>query len=286
MIPLRDHNPSGRTPFVTWALIALNIVVFLAYLPLFGDPRALMAFFSEWGVVPVRLTAGEGWAGLLSSQFLHGGWLHLGFNMLFLWIFGDNMEEEWGHLPFLGFYLACGVAAAAVQVLAEPASPVPMVGASGAIAGVLGGYLLMFPRARVDVLFIIVILVRIVALPAWVVLGAWFGLQLLGGVASDPAAGGVAYWAHAGGFLAGMALVLPLWLRRGGPAFWRRTEGTPPHPEARYRLVESHVPRAGRGRRTPEAPASGSRAAGPWGRVAERPRQSRSLFPKVPRRRD
>ena len=148
MIPLRDHNPSERTPFVGRALIVLNMLIFLAYLPLFGDERQLMAFFLTWGVVPAEVARGEGLIGLVSSQFLHGGWLHLGFNMLFLWIFGDNMEEEWGHLPFLGFYLACGVAAALVQVAAEPASPIPMVGASGAIAGVLGGYLLLFPRRR------------------------------------------------------------------------------------------------------------------------------------------
>ncbi len=232
MIPLRDHNPSQRTPWVTWALLALNVAVFLSYLPLFAEPRALMEFFAQWGVVPADISGGAGLSGLVTSQFLHAGWLHLGFNMLFLWIFGDNMEEEWGHLPFLGFYLACGVAAAMVQVLASPLSQVPMVGASGAIAGVLGGYVLMFPRARVDVLFIIVIIFKIVPMPAWLMLGIWFGLQLVGGMVADAGAGGVAYWAHAGGFVAGVALTLPLWLRRGGPAFWARTRGAPPHPEA------------------------------------------------------
>jgi membrane associated rhomboid family serine protease len=279
MIPLRDHNPAERTPYVNWALIALNLLVFLAYLPLFGDDRALGAFYGEYGVVPARVTAGEGWGALLTSQFLHGGWLHLGFNMLFLWIFGDNMEEEWGHLPYLGFYLGCGVAAAAVQVLADPSSRVPMVGASGAIAGVLGGYLLLFPRARVDVLFIIVVIFRVVPLPAWLMLGGWFALQILGGIASDPTGGGVAYWAHAGGFVAGVALTLPLWLRRGGPAFWRRTDGAPPHPEARYRLVPSGIPRAGRNRGRSDGRAVAPSRAAP-------PQSGGTIFPKVPRRRD
>lgn len=294
MFPLRDHNPSQTTPWVTWALIAANISIFLAYLPLFGDQRALMAFFLDWGVVPRQITSGAGLEGLVTSQFLHGGWLHLGFNMLFLWIFGDNMEDEWGHLPFLGFYLGCGVAAALVQVAAEPFSGVPMVGASGAIAGVLGGYLLLFPRARVDVLFIIIILIRIVPLPAWLMLGGWFALQILGGLASPPGTGGVAYWAHAGGFVAGLVLTLPLWLRRGGPAFWRETRGAPPHPEARYRLVRSRVPQAGRrADARPSLPGTG-----PWGQRPDTPPQipgspdrpgaaapPRSLFPRIPRKR-
>jgi len=288
LLPLRDHNPSERTPWVTRALIAVNVVVFLAYLPLFGDARALMAFFLEWGVVPRSVSSGEGLGGLVTSQFLHGGWLHLGFNMLFLWIFGDNIEEELGHLRYLGFYLVCGVVAALAQVAAEPFSTVPMVGASGAIAGVLGGYLLMFPRARVDVLFFFIILIRIVPLPAWLLLGGWFALQVLGGLSSPPGSGGVAYWAHAGGFVAGLVLAVPLWLRRGGPAYWRRTLGAPPHPEAQYRLVRSRVPRAGRRRDAP--PPSG---AGPWGRrpggregpATRVPRETGSLFPKVPRKR-
>ncbi|MBK5926554.1 rhomboid family intramembrane serine protease, partial [Rhodobaculum claviforme] len=261
MIPLRDHNPSRGTPWVTWTLIALNVAIFASYAPLFADPRALMALLAQWGVVPAEVSSGAGLSGLVTSQFLHGGWLHLGFNMLFLWIFGDNMEEAWGHLPFLGFYLGCGAVSGLAQVAASPDSLVPMVGASGAIAGVLGGYVLLFPRARVDVLFIIVIFFKVVPMPAWLMLGIWFGLQLLGGVAADPDAGGVAYWAHAGGFVAGVALTMPLWLRRGGPAFWARTQGAPPHPEARYRRIRSHVPAAGR-RRGPHASVA---VRGPWG---------------------
>jgi membrane associated rhomboid family serine protease len=238
MFPIRDHNPSGRTPFVTYALIAANVAIFFYMLPLYADDRLILAFYAEWALIPAK---GD-WTGYLTSQFLHGGLMHLAGNMLFLWVFGDNMEDEMGHLPFLGFYLASGVAAGLAQTLPEPDSAVPMVGASGAIAGVMGGYLLLFPRARVDVLFIIVILIRIIPIPAWGVLGAWFLLQVWSGAATPTTGGGVAYWAHAGGFAAGLAMTVPLWLRLGGPAFWSRTHGTPPHPEARYRLGRSSVP--------------------------------------------
>lgn len=248
MFPLRDHNPSTRTPYVVYALLAANILVFLSYQPLFDQPWALQRFFVTWGMVPARISTGEGWETLITSQFLHGGWLHLGGNLLFLWIFGDNLEEEWGHLPFLAFYLLCGAGAALLQYAVDPFSRVPMVGASGAIAGVLGGYLLLFPRARVDVLFIFIIIFRIIPLPAWGMLGLWFGFQVVNGLASDAGGAGVAYWAHAGGFVVGFVLCLPLWLRRGGPAFWRATAGHPPNPDATYRLVRSSVPRSGAGR--------------------------------------
>lgn len=244
MLPLRDHNPSARTPWVTWTLIAANVLIFMGYWPLFNDERALALFFFDWGMVPVRIAQGESGASMVTSMFLHGGLLHLAGNMLFLWIFGDNLEDVLGPVGFVGFYLAAGIVAALAQFAADPLSPVPMVGASGAIAGVMGGYLLLFPRARIDVLLIIVIFVRIVSLPAVVILGLWFGMQVFGGLslAGGGGAGGVAFWAHAGGFLAGLALILPVWLRRGGPAFWRRTDGHPPHPEARYRTVRSSFP--------------------------------------------
>jgi hypothetical protein len=161
-------------------------------------------------------------------MFLHGGWMHLIGNMLFLYIFGDNLEDLLGHLGFLAFYIASGFAAAAGQILADPGSSVPMVGASGAIAGVMGGYLLMFPRARIDVLVIIVFLIKVFTIPAWLMLGIWFGLQLVNGLAMDVAGGGVAYWAHAGGFVAGVLLMLPVFLRRGGPAYWARPTASRP----------------------------------------------------------
>ncbi len=252
MFPIRDHNPSNRTPFITWALIAINIVVFLSYYPSLSDSeRLLMAFFGDWALVPVDLVSGRNGHTLLTSMFLHGGWMHLIGNMLFLWIFGDNLEDLLGHLGFLGFYLAAGVAAAVGQIIAGPGSTIPMVGASGAIAGVMGGYLLCFPRARIDVLVIIVVLIKIITVPAWLMLGFWFGLQLVNGVLVDAAGGGVAYWAHAGGFLAGLLLMLPRWLRLGGPDYWARWHGMPPHEEVAYIVERRQISPIPRIRRVP-----------------------------------
>ncbi|WP_299742470.1 rhomboid family intramembrane serine protease [uncultured Tateyamaria sp.] len=244
MFPIRDHNPSGRTPYITYALMAINVVVFLSYVSLFADERALNRFFFDYAAIPARILSGDGFSTLLTSMFLHGGWLHLAGNMLFLYIFGDNVEDEMGHMPFLGFYLTTGIAASAIHILSAPGSVVPVVGASGAIAGVMGGYLLLFPKARVDILLILIIIFRIFPIPAWIMLVIWFGMQFVGGVGSDPNGGGVAYWAHAGGFVAGILLTIPVWLRRGGPAFWQRTAGHPPHPEARYAM--SRIPKVRR----------------------------------------
>lgn len=232
MFPIRDHNPSGHRPHVTLALIAANVLIFLGYWLMVPAGPAQDGFFFTWGLVPGRLMQGGDWFTVLTSMFLHGGWAHLGGNMLFLWIFGDNLEDLMGPAGFLGFYLAGGAGAAGLQVAMDPASPVPMVGASGAIAAVMGGYLLLFPRARIDVLVIFVIFFRIFPMPAWIVLGLWFALQIAAGVSTPTDAGGVAYWAHAGGFLSGLALMLWPWVQRGGPAFWRRTEGHPDHPAA------------------------------------------------------
>ncbi|TXI05587.1 MAG: rhomboid family intramembrane serine protease [Pseudorhodobacter sp.] len=245
MFPIRDHNPSGRRPYVTFTLIALNALIFLAYWPGASEPQINQVFF-DWGLIPARLTTGEGFATVLSSMFLHAGWMHILGNMLFLWIFGDNLEDEMGHGGFLIFYLLSGLAAAFAQVAMDAASPIPMVGASGAIAGVMGGYLLLFPKARVDVLFIFIIFFRIFAIPAWIVLGVWFGLQLFSGLSTPTDMGGVAYWAHAGGFAGGLILGLPALLRRGGKAYWARTKGHPPHPEASYPLSRSSIPRVPR----------------------------------------
>jgi membrane associated rhomboid family serine protease len=244
MLPIRDHNPSEQTPYVTYALIGINLVVFASYWPLFNDPRALAAYFDTWGLVPVDAW-GEQYT-FITSMFLHGGLMHIAGNMLFLFIFGDNLEEEMGHLGYLLFYLAGGLGAALFQVLTDPASPVPMVGASGAIAGVMGGYLLLFPKARIDIFIFFIFIIRILPVPAWLMLGIWFGLQLFSGLNAAEGTGGVAYWAHAGGFIVGFALTIPVWLRRGGPGYWRRTEGHPPHPEARYRTVRSRIPKVRR----------------------------------------
>lgn len=246
MFPIRDHNPSGRTPFVTLALIAVNVVVFLAYwFALSGDAQ-LGRFFLQWGLVPARIGYGEGYETFVTSMFLHGGWMHLLGNMLFLYIFGDNLEDEMGHFRFLVFYLISGLGAAGLQFAADPASMIPMVGASGAIAGVMGGYLLLFPKARVDVLIIFIVFFRVFPIPAWIMLGLWFGFQVFNGAVTPSDVGGVAYWAHAGGFVAGLVLCLPLWVRRGGPGFWTRTQGAPPHPEAAYPLARTRIPRVTR----------------------------------------
>lgn len=241
MFPIRDHNPSGRIPFVTYALVAINVVVFLTTFPGKTDYQLGYAFF-DWGLIPARIMAGEGYETFVTSMFLHGGWAHLAGNLLFLWIFGDNMEEEMGHFGFLLFYLATGVAAGLGQMAPDPQSTVPMIGASGAIAGVMGGYLLLFPRAKVDVLFIFVVFVRIFAVPAWIVLSIWFGLQVFSGYAAQMDGGGVAYWAHAGGFVAGLALTLPVWRRRGARGFWKANAGHPPHPETNFPASRSPVP--------------------------------------------
>lgn len=246
MFPIRDHNPSGRIPYVTYALIAANILIFLGYFTLFNDARAINAFFNTWAMTPAYLSQGQGWATLVTSMFLHGGWMHLGGNMLFLWIYGDNMEDEMGHLPYLLFYLGAGLAAGLIHYLSAPYSDVPTVGASGAIAGVMGGYLLMFPKARVDILLFLVVFIRIFPIPAWIVLMVWFGMQFIGGIGADPETGGVAYWAHIGGFVAGALMTLPLWLRAGGTGFWQRTDYHPPHPEARYTTVQSRIPKVRR----------------------------------------
>ncbi|UZD91729.1 rhomboid family intramembrane serine protease [Cognatishimia activa] len=246
MFPIRDHNPSDSTPFITYALVAINILVFIYSWPLADQPRLLGAFYSDYALFPDRVSAGQDLQGLITSMFLHGGIMHLLGNMLFLWIFGDNMEDEMGHIGFLIFYIVGGVGAGLAQVISEPFSQIPTIGASGAVAVVMGGYLLLFPKARVDILLILIVFFKVFTVPAWVMLGLWFGLQLFNSVAVDTSAGGVAYWAHAGGFIIGVILTIPLWLRLGGPAFWRSTAGHPRHPDATYSFTRSNIPKVRR----------------------------------------
>lgn len=201
MIPLRDVIPSRTTPFVTIALISLNAAAFLFELTL-PDER-LSAFFLTYGVVPAALSGPT----LISSMFLHGGWLHFLGNMLYLWIFGDNVEDRLGHGRFVAFYALCGIVAAMAQVLARPDSMVPTIGASGAIAGVMGAYLVMFPHSRVLTLIPLFVFVELIEIPAVFFLGFWFLMQLFSGVGSvgrAADAGGIAFWAHVAGFLAGL----------------------------------------------------------------------------------
>ncbi|MFC3616259.1 rhomboid family intramembrane serine protease [Lutimaribacter marinistellae] len=253
MFPIRDHNPSGRTPYVVYLLMAANILIFLSYWGIMDDARLINRFFFDWAIIPARIEDGFRYDTLLTSMFLHGGFMHLAGNMLFLWIFGDNLEDEMGHVPFLLFYIASGLGAGLIHVFSAPDSVVPTVGASGAIAGVMGGYLLMFPKARVDILLILIVYFRVFSIPAFVMLGVWLGMQFLGSLSSDPDAGGVAYWAHTGGFAVGFVLCLPLWLRRGGAAYWNRTHGHPPHPERSVEIAYTRIPRTRRGPK------------GPWG---------------------
>ncbi len=243
MFPIRDHNPSLRTPYVTYALIAANVVVFLSYWP-FLEGQQLNQFFAEWAMTPTRIAHGAQLETMFTSMFLHGGVMHLLGNMLFLWIFGDNMEDEFGHFWFLAFYLASGWVAASSQVMMDLYSHNPMVGASGAIAGVMGGYLLLFPKAKVDVLIIFIVFFKIFPIRAWIVLGVWIVFQTINGL--NHATDGIAYMAHIGGFAAGLVFTVPLWLRRGGAAFWSKNHGHPPHPEAEYKYVQSRIPKVRR----------------------------------------
>lgn len=241
MFPIRDHNPSERTPYVTIGLIFVNVVIFLLTAPWGGG---MVDLWQDFALYPVAVMNGEHMWGLFTHMFLHAGVMHLGGNMLFLWVFGDNLEDQMGHLGFLLFYIACGLAAAGLQILSNPYEGIPMVGASGAIAGVMGAYLLLFPRAKVDVLAIIVILIKVFTIPAWVMLAAWFALQVFSGYAMMGGETGVAYWAHAGGFAAGVVFGLPLFLRLGGPGFWRQTRGRPPHQPINY--SPSRIPKVTR----------------------------------------
>jgi len=241
MFPFRDHNPSRKTPYVTWGLMAINIVVFLMYSPLLADQTALAGFFDTWAMVPAEITNGEAYHTAITSMFLHGGIMHILGNMLFLWIFGDNVEDAMGHIPFAIFYITSGLGADAFHVLSDPNSMIPTVGASGAIAGVMGAYMLLYPKAKVDVALILVVIFKVFTLPAVIVLAIWMGLQVFGEVASSATGGGVAYWAHIGGFIVGLILTVPFWLRLGGPNFWQASGFHPPH-EPTFETRTSTIP--------------------------------------------
>jgi membrane associated rhomboid family serine protease len=226
VFPYRDDNPTLSPPVVTYALIGLNILVW-AMVQGLGQSPILEASVCRYGVIPGRLFGliGPGavvplgdqvvcrvgtfpaWATVLSSMFMHGGWLHLIGNMWFLWIFGNNVEDSTGRLRFLLFYLLCGVVAAAAQSVASPSSAVPMVGASGAISGVMGAYIVLYPQVRVHMLVFLGIFITRIAVPAYFMLGYWFLLQIASGFLSQEETGGVAFLAHAGGFVAGMLLI-------------------------------------------------------------------------------
>lgn len=223
-IPLYDDTPTTRLPVVTGGLIGACVLVFLWQQGL--PPRAAEDAIYAYGMIPAVLFGSAElsaplqrvppWATLFTSMFLHGGWLHLIGNMVYLWLFGKGVENAVGSIRFLFFYFACGAAAATTQALVSPESAVPMVGASGAIAGTLGAYIVLYPRGNVVVFIWIFIFVRLVAIPAVILLGLWLALQLLSALAAPPGEPGVAFWAHIGGFISGAVLVLVI--RRHGVA--------------------------------------------------------------------
>ena len=218
MFPLRDVIPSRTTPFVTVMIIVLNVLAFL-YEQSF-DAQGLDVFLGTWGFVPAVFS----WPTILSSMFLHGGLWHLAGNMWSLWIFGDNVEDRLGHLRYAGFYVLCGVIAAVAHALSQPGSPVPTIGASGAIAGIMGAYFVLYPRSRVLTLIFLIFYIDVVEIPAVVFLGFWFVMQLVSGVGalaatSGQAAGGIAFWAHVAGFAAGAGLV-KVFARPLQPEWW------------------------------------------------------------------
>ena len=230
MIPLRDANPTRRTPVVTLAIIVACVVVYgYQVVLLSGGERALDAFITRWGVVPAelvdalssgRVISAEAIT-LVTSQFLHGSLVHIGGNMLFLWIFGNNIEDRFGRLPFLAFYLVGGIVAGLTQVVIDPTSTIPTIGASGAIAATLGAYLVLFPGARVTTAIFLIFFYQLIEIPAIFVLGFWFVLQLFDGLGSlgamgQATTGGVAFFAHIGGFIFGAAVALLYRTLRGG----------------------------------------------------------------------
>ncbi len=232
MIPVGDENPTLHTPWMNWLIIGVTVAVWLLVQGA-GSPAAVAASVCNLGLVPGELTRqaqvglalpmGQGMACVVDrepvniltpvlSMFLHGGWWHLLGNMLFLHVFGDNIEDSMGPGRFLAFYLLCGIVAALAHVLVAPASPVPTVGASGAISGIMGAYLVLYPRVRVRMLFIFIIFFKIIPIPAWLVLLWWFFVQVVSGLPQlspvrPDVSGGVAVWAHIGGFLAGVVLI-------------------------------------------------------------------------------
>lgn len=225
MIPLGDDIPSRRFPAVTVAIIVANTVIFLIEF-LFGPAANQMVY--TFGAIPAQITAN--WLNpaesvtLFTAMYLHGGWAHLLGNMLYLWIFGDNVEDRMGRGRFFIFYTLCGLISGVAQVMAMPNSPVPAIGASGAIAGVLGAYLLLYPHARVRTLVPLIFIYTTVYLPAIVVLGGWFLIQFLNGLAALNVVvqtGGVAWWAHVGGFVAGMALMPIFRQKRYAPPMYQ-----------------------------------------------------------------
>ncbi len=282
-LPLFDDNPTGHTPLISWLILATCVIIFLWQIGL--SEEAEYKLFLSFGVVPALLfghqTLPDGLAtvgpyiSIFTSMFLHGGWLHIGSNMLYLWIFSDNVEDSMGSVRFILFYGMCGIGAALCQSIINPYSVTPMVGASGGIAGILGAYILLHPKAAVRVFMLILIFVRIISLPAWVVLGVWIAGQFVSAPAALSGGGGVAYFAHIGGFLTGMVLI-PFFKHKDVALFDRDRPAETPEWSAqpisltelkteaagRYPRASRHIGRSrGRGG---SVPSVRRRKKGPW----------------------
>ncbi len=246
MFPIRDDNPHYLTPYATYTIVALNVFAWIFVQGLGSEPSISLSV-CQLGLLPgellqtvpagvsiqvgpnmlCQITDSSSWLSVISHMFLHGGWMHIIGNMWFLWIFGNNVEDSMGHMRFIAFYLLCGLAAAGLQILSNPASIIPMVGASGAIGGVMGAYVLLYPRVTVQMLVVLGFYVTTIAVPAFWMLGYWLLLQIIGGISSfGRTEGGVAFWAHIGGFIAGALLILifqnPKLVRRHPYHGWRK----------------------------------------------------------------
>lgn len=246
MFPIRDDNPHYLTPYVTYTIVVINVLAWF-FIQGFGSELSVSRSLCQLGLMPgellqlapagstiqvgpntfCRITDNASWISILSHMFLHGGWMHIIGNMWFLWIFGNNVEDSMGHFRFAIFYILCGFAAAGLQIMSNPSSVIPMVGASGAIGGVMGAYVLLYPRVTVHLLVWLGFFVTTFAVPAFWMLGYWFFIQLIGGLGSlGRTGGGVAFWAHIGGFVAGALLILifqnPKLVRRHPYYGWRK----------------------------------------------------------------
>ena len=279
-LPLFDRLSSSRTPVVSWGILILCIVVFFFQLSL--DSYSTRLITLKYGVIPSVLFGYQSlppelqlihpYFTIVTSMFLHGGWLHIGSNMLYLWIFSDNIEESMGHFKFIIFYILCGTAAAVSQSMIAPSSITPMIGASGGIAGILGAYIVLHPKAPIQVLMIILIFIRFISLPAWVVLGVWIFTQFAAAPSAFSEESGVAYFAHIGGFVAGACLI-PFFKRRELPLFGKydlattQSDITTPIPfrevknQAKHKYARRQLKR---GEKSGSLPSFQKKPKGPW----------------------
>jgi len=294
-LPLFDNNPTARLPLISWLLLGLCVCVFFWQQSLGPDGQtiALLQFgfipshFSGIAVLPADFALLPAWGTIFTSMFMHADWLHIASNMLYLWIFSDNVEDSMGSFEFILFYLTCGVAAALTQMAIDPSSQIPMVGASGAIAGVLGAYLMLHPKAAIRTFMLILIFIRFINLPAWLVLGVWIAGQFVAVPnALQGSEGGVAYFAHIGGFIAGMVLILPF--KRRDVALFGRNDPTPQQWNAepmRFEALKSAARQ--RYRRTSSRHPLGSRRFDPEVKSANQPdtAKHRSSVPRFTQQR-